>query len=247
MNPSPDSKERFSNRVENYIKYRPSYPEEIIKFFAKEIKLTSSWIIADIGSGTGILSKLFLGNGNFVLGVEPNEEMRKAGEQQLKDYSLFRSIEGSSEETRIENASVDLVTAGQAFHWFDIEKSKNEFKRILRENGFVSLIWNKRNTKSSDFLREYEDLLLNNSVDYKLVDHKNVNEKILNEFFAEYKLKIFPNCQAFNFEGLKGRLLSSSYAPMRGNPKYKPMINELERIFQKNEIDGKIKFEYDTE
>jgi ubiquinone/menaquinone biosynthesis C-methylase UbiE len=247
MNSSLDSKERFSNRVENYIKYRPGYPEEIIHFLKKKINLTGSWIVADIGSGTGILSKLFLENGNSVKGIEPNDEMRNAGERQLKNYSKFKSIKGNAEETGIEGKSIDLITAGQAFHWFDIPKSKKEFKRILKENGFVVLIWNNRKTDSSLFLREYEDLLLNYSIDYKLVDHKNINEKILNQFFYKYELKVFPNHQEFDFEGLKGRLLSSSYAPMPHHPNYNNMIEQLKIIFTHYEINGTVKFEYDTE
>jgi len=242
-----DSKQRFSSRVENYIKYRPGYPEEIINYLKERINLTSSWVIADIGSGTGILSKLFLENGNEVFGVEPNEAMRKAGEEQLKNYKKFKSINGNAEETGIENNSIDLITAGQAFHWFDVEKSKKEFKRILKKDRFVSLIWNNRKTNSTPFLREYEDLLINYSVDYELVDHKNVNEKVLNSFFSKYELKIFPSYQVFDFGGLKGRLSSSSYAPMPDHPKYKPVIEKLEEIFNQNESKGKVKFEYDTE
>ena len=247
MNQIQDSKERFSNRVENYIKYRPGYPMEIITFLSKEISFNSSWIVADVGSGTGILSRLFLDNGNYVFGIEPNNEMRKAGEQQLSNYTNFKSINGSSENTGLKNNIVNLISAGQAFHWFDVQKSKEEFKRILKKKGYVFLIWNNRKTTSSKFLREYENLLINFTVDYKLVDHKNVNEKILNVFFKSYELKTFSNYQVFNLDGLKGRLLSSSYAPMPDQPGYKQIIEELERIFNQNEIDGKVEIEYDTE
>ena len=247
MNSIENSKERFSNRVENYIKYRPGYPEDIVAFLAGEINFNPSWIVADIGSGTGILSRLFLDNGNSVFGIEPNNEMRKAGEKQLSNYKYFKSITGSSENTGLKTNSINLISAGQAFHWFDFQKSKEEFKRILKKNGYISLIWNNRKIDSSVFLHEYEKLLINFSVDYKLVDHKNVNKKILGDFFDQYKLKIFPNFQIFNFEELKGRLLSSSYAPMPDNPGYLPMVKELEKIFNQNEIDGKVKFEYDTE
>jgi SAM-dependent methyltransferase len=242
-----DSKERFSNRVENYIKFRPDYPTEIIIFLKKKINFLSSWVIADIGSGTGILSKLFLENGNLVFGVEPNDEMRRAGEIQLKDYSNFNSLKGSSETTGIKSNYISLITAGQAFHWFNAGESKKEFKRILKKDGYVILIWNNRKTESTIFLRDYENLLINYSIDYKLVDHKNVNKETLNNFFNKYEREIFQNCQVLDFEGLKGRLLSSSYAPMPGHPNYKPMMNELEKVFNQNEIDGKIKFEYDTE
>ena len=242
-----DSKERFSSRVENYIKYRPEYPVEIIKFLSKEIKFTPKWNIADIGSGTGILSKLFLENGNFVFGVEPNNEMRKAGEQQLKKFPQFNSINGSAENTDLKANSIDLISAGQAFHWFNLEKSKKEFQRILKKNGYVLLIWNSRKTNYSRFLKEYEKLLINYSPDYKLVDHKNINENILNKFFYKYKSKILSNYQIFDFKELKGRLASSSYAPLPDHPNYKPMIKELKSLFNQNEIEGRVKFDYDTE
>jgi ubiquinone/menaquinone biosynthesis C-methylase UbiE len=247
MNLISDSKKRFSNRVENYIKYRPEYPKEIINFLAEKINLTSSWIIADIGSGTGILTKLFLENKNTVFGVEPNDEMRKAGDLLLKDYSSFKSINGSSENTTLESNSVKLITAGQAFHWFKIGKSKKEFNRILKKDGYVLLIWNSRKHNASPFLKDYENLLVNYSIDYQRVDHKNINDEVLNKFFKEYELKVFSNYQTFDLEGLKGRLLSSSYAPMPDHPNFKPMVNELEKIFHQNKIDGKIKFMYDTE
>jgi ubiquinone/menaquinone biosynthesis C-methylase UbiE len=247
MNSSFDSKERFSNRVENYIKYRPDYPKEIIDSLKEKIYLNSSWAIADIGSGTGILSKLFLENGNEVFGVEPNEAMRKAGEKQLINYKNFTSTSGNAEETGLKNKSIELITAGQAFHWFDVEKSKIEFKRILKKDGYVLLIWNNRKVDSSSFLVEYENLLINYCIDYQFVNHKNFNNEILKKFFVKYELKTFPNWQVFDLKGLKGRLLSSSYAPMPDHPKFKLMIEKLEEIFIQNETRGKVKFEYDTE
>ena len=139
-----DPKKRFSSRVENYIKYRPNYPSKIIDFFIDNKLLSKKSVVADIGSGTGILSELFLKNGNKVYGVEPNNEMRKAAEIFLQKYPNFISIDGSAEETRLQEESVDLITAGQAFHWFNTKEAKKEFKRILKSDGSVTLIWNNR-------------------------------------------------------------------------------------------------------
>ncbi len=138
-----DPKKRFSSRVENYIKYRPSYPIEIIDFLKEKNILTENTIIADIGSGTGILTRMFLDNNNQVYGVEPNKDMREAAEKLLQGFTNFTSLEGSAESTGIEENCVDLITAGQAFHWFDVEQAKREFKRILKPNGNIALIWNR--------------------------------------------------------------------------------------------------------
>ena len=203
-------KERFSSRVENYIKYRPKYPKKIIKYLKNKKILKKSSIIADIGSGTGILSELFLKNGNKVFGIEPNKDMRQAGERLLKNYSKFISIDGSAESTTLENNCIDIITAGQAFHWFELEETRKEFKRILGPNGYVVLIWNSRKKNTSGFPNDYEKLIMTYGTDVKEV-HKS--EKKVDAFF-NYEKKIFYNYQELDFEGLKGRLLSTSYIPL---------------------------------
>jgi ubiquinone/menaquinone biosynthesis C-methylase UbiE len=145
---SHNSTTRFSDRVENYIKYRPHYPPEVIDYLQSQNVLADSSVIADIGSGTGISTEMFLNNGNTVYGVEPNKEMREAAERLLKDYKNFVSVNGTAEETTLKNKSIDIVTAGQAFHWFDIPKSKAEFKRILKDTGYVVLMWNNKQLSS---------------------------------------------------------------------------------------------------
>ncbi len=244
-----DSTKRFSNRVENYIKYRPGYPNDVIETLRSECGLTSDSIIADVGSGTGILTEMFLRNGNLVYGIEPNTEMREAAERLLKDYPQFRSVAAQAEETRLGAASVDFVTAGQAFHWFDRKKAGEEFTRILKPQGWVALIWNERVTKSTPFLVAYEQLLKDYSTDYEQVDHRRIDEVVIRDFFAspDFRLKQFKNLQVFDYEGVKGRLLSSSYAPEEGHPNYQPMIEELERIFQTYQDEGRIVFEYVTQ
>ncbi|MBZ5554068.1 MAG: class I SAM-dependent methyltransferase [Acidobacteriia bacterium] len=243
-----DPRLRFSTRVENYARYRPGYPERIVEILRKECNLAPGLAIADIGSGTGILAELFLKSGNRVYGVEPNREMREAGERFLKDYANFVSVDGSAEATTLAPHSVDFVTSGQAFHWFDRTKSGEEFGRILKPQGWVVLVWNDRRTDTTPFLQAYEKLLLTYSIDYKEVDHKQVDSEVLCSFFGStnFKYQVLKNQQVFDFESLKGRVLSSSYAPESGHPNFEPMMNELVTIFREQQILGKVIFEYDT-
>ncbi|HEY9430561.1 MAG TPA: class I SAM-dependent methyltransferase [Blastocatellia bacterium] len=244
-----DATQRFSSRVENYIKYRPGYPNEVVETLRNECGLTSDSIVADVGSGTGILTEMFLRNGNAVYGIEPNREMREAAERLLKDYPRFRSVAARAEETTLDDAGVDFVTAGQAFHWFDREKTRGEFARVLKSQGWIGLIWNERVTITTPFLVAYEQLLKDYSIDYEQVDHRRIDDDVIRDFFGsgQFRLKQFKNVQVFDYEGVKGRLLSSSYAPEEGSPNYEPMLAELERIFQTYQDEGRVVFEYVTQ
>ena len=241
--------ERFSGRVENYIKYRPQYPREVLEFLRAELGLRPSSVIADIGSGTGILARLFLEHGNTVFGVEPNRAMREAGEELLRDFPNFRSVDGTAEATTLADACVDFVTAGQAFHWFDIPRTRAEFQRILRPGGWVVLVWNNRLLDASSFYVAYENLLLRYGTDYAKVSSRHADEAALREFFrTDYGLEVFDNHQDFDYEGFRGRLLSSSYIPPEGDPRYAPMLDELRKIFEEHRTpEGRVRFEYDTE
>jgi ubiquinone/menaquinone biosynthesis C-methylase UbiE len=239
--------ERFSNRVENYVKYRPDYPPQVLDVFRDRMNLQKSSIVADIGAGTGISSKMFLENGNFVCAVEPNATMREAAKEFLKDFPRFRIIEGTAENTNLPDASVDFVVAAQAFHWFDREKTRAEFRRVLRRNGYAALIWNERQLDTNDFLREYENLLRKYGTDYEKVRHDNIEEKILQDFFqAGFERQTFKNAQTVDFEGLKGRMLSASYIPTEADAAFEPLIADLRRLFAKYAESGKIQILYDT-
>ena len=243
----PNSVERFSNRVENYIKYRPTYPKEMLDLFRDEMNLQTSSIIADIGSGTGISAKFFLENGNPVFGVEPNAAMRAGAEKFLKDFPNFKSVDGTSDNTGLTDKSLDFIIAAQAFHWFDKAKTRIEFKRILRENGWMALIWNERQLDSNDFLREYERFLLKFGTDYAQVRHENISNDILESFFQnKFQKAVFQNSQTLDFEGLKGRMLSASYMPSEKNPLLEEMMTNLKNIFTKYERNDKIEIIYDT-
>lgn len=240
--------ERFSSRVENYVRYRPGYPTAVVECLTDACGLRRDSLVVDVGSGTGLLLELFLRNGNRVYGVEPNREMRAAGERLLKDYDNFVSVDGRAEATTLDDACADFVTAGQAFHWFDIEGARAEFRRILKPEGFVVLVWNERRVGGSPFSAAYEQLLKTYGTDYERVAHRYAGDDLVQPFFGaqEFSLKTFANRQVFDFEGLKGRMLSASYTPEPGHPDYQPMLDELRLIFDEHQSGGAVVIEYDT-
>jgi SAM-dependent methyltransferase len=243
-----DPTRRFSNRVADYIRFRPRYPSGLIPLIKSETGLDGSWIVADLGSGTGISSEPFLHNGNTVFGVEPNDEMRIAAESLLNEYSGFKSVRGTAEATGLTDNSVDAVTAGQAFHWFDPQKASLEFTRILKPGGWVVLIWNRRIIDASPFAQDYEALLNKHGIDYSKVRHDHIDKTTISRFFpGGYQYRSLPNEQIFDFEGLRGRLLSCSYVPAQGQPGFEPMMAALSGIFEKHDQSGRVRFEYETD
>lgn len=242
-----DSVSRFTNRVENYAKYRPTYPQSLIELLKADCGLAADSVIADIGSGTGILSELLLKNGNKVFGVEPNNAMRAVAESLLEPYAQFFSIEGAAESTTLPSRSVNFVTAGQAFHWFDTAKARAEFARILKPPGWVVLAWNERRLDSTPFLRAYEQVLMRYGTDYKQVRLENATSQLPSFFSPQiFRLESFENIQDFDFEGLRGRVLSSSYTPEPGNPGFGPMMEELRELYETHQKNGRVEFQYDT-
>jgi ubiquinone/menaquinone biosynthesis C-methylase UbiE len=237
---------RFSSRVDNYVRYRPGYPAEVINLLREECGLTKDSVVADIGSGTGKLAELFLKEGCEVFGIEPNKEMREAGERM--DFFNFTSINGTAEATTLPARSVDFVTAGQAFHWFDHKQCRAEFLRILKPNGWLVIIWNDRSGETTPFLADYEKLMLEFGTDYKEANHRRTDKPEVIEIFFRNppQFKSFSNVQHFDFEGLKGRVLSSSYAPEAGQPKHEEMLVALKQVFDARQKNGQVDFEYDT-
>ena len=238
---------RFSDRVENYVRYRPGYPPEVLVVLRAECGLRPEHVVADIASGTGAFTRLLLDNGNHVFAVEPNAEMREAGSRLLDSYINLTSVAGTAEETTLPSASVEFVTAAQAAHWFERGRAREEFSRILKPDGWCVLIWNERRTANTHFLRDYEELLLTYGTDYKEVRHERTTATI-HEFFAPapYQERAFDLRQRFDYEGLAGRLLSSSYAPLAGHPNHAPMMRKLERIFNAHSQSNVVEFEYNT-
>lgn len=242
-----DSTRRFSSRVENYVRYRPAYPSEVLDLLKKQCGLSTASVIADMASGTGIFTRMLLENGNRVYGVEPNADMRRAGEEFLRAYPQFTSVAGRAEATTLADHCVDLVTAAQAAHWFDRERARREFIRIGRRDAWAVLLWNERRTGSTPFLRDYEALLSKYGTDYQDVRSERTTEQI-ETFFApsQFQARAFDYHQDFDYPALEGRLLSSSYTPQAGDAGHTPMLRELRRIFDAHQADGRVRFEYDT-
>jgi SAM-dependent methyltransferase len=245
--PSANPTQRFSSRVDTYVRCRTGYPTEVIDLLKSECGLTPESVVADVASGTGIFTRLLLENGNRVYGVEPNAEMRRAGEQFLATYPRFVTVAGTAEATTLPDHSVDVATAAQAAHWFDRVKARREFVRILKPGGWAVLIWNERQTDTNPFLRAYEKLLLTYGTDYKEVRHERTTAEI-DGFFAPspFQTRTFESGQACDYSRLEGRLLSSSYTPLPEHPNYAPMLRELRRIFAEHERSGQVTLLYTT-
>ena len=245
--PVKDATQRFSSRVENYVRFRPGYPPEVFELLQHECGLAPDSVIADIASGTGIFTRMLAENGNRVFGVEPNDKMRRAGERLLESYSGFTSIAGTAEATTLPDHIVDIVAAAQAAHWFDREKARREFVRILKPGGWLVLLWNERRTDSTPFLREYEHLLLAYGTDYQEVRHERTTAEIA-DFFSPspFRSRNLEMRQEVDYTGLEGRLLSSSYTPTSDHANYDTMLRELRRIFDAHQIDDRVSLEYNT-
>jgi SAM-dependent methyltransferase len=243
-----DAKQRFSNRVADYVRYRPSYPSALIGLLREECGLRPDHVVADVGSGTGILSRMFLENGNRVFGVDPNDEMRRAGEEFLSGFAEFSSVNGSAENTTLSDGCVDFVLTGQAFHWFDPVAARAEFARILRPGGLVVVIWNERLLDSTPFLRGYEALLQSFGKDYAQVSESYPRLAQIQAFFPHaIAHKSFGNFQEFDFAALAGRVRSSSYMPQEGDANSAPMMAALRELFNTTQQSGRVRMDYTTQ
>ncbi len=239
---------RFSDRAEDYAKYRPHYSHDVVHAIRLACDLRPEHQIADIGCGPGLLAEIFLQNGNRVIGVEPNREMRIAGARYLAGYPNFSMVDGSAESTNLAPNSIDFVVAGQAFHWFQPPEARAEFARILTPSGWAVLVWHDRDTESAPFLRAYEGFVRKHAIDYEQVTHKYLaSYDALERFFAPNEMKLIQqhNRQQLDFDGLRGRLLSSSYIPKSGE-RYEAMMQELPRLFSSHAVDDRVTLEYDT-
>lgn len=246
--PLTDPTGRFSNRVEDYVRYRPGYPPETMDLLVAECGLTPGWVVADVGSGTGILTEHFLKNGNPVFAVEPNGAMRDAAERLLSGYPSFTSIDGTAERTTLKEGGVDLMTAGQALHWFDSEAARAEFERVLRGEGWVAFVWNAHRGNMTPLTADYEQLLRRHGTDYEQVGRHEGGTRVVAEFFGgtPYETRTLENRQVLDLEGFKGRLASSSYVPSAGDPGFAAMMDDAESVFGTYEDAGRVVFPYDT-
>lgn len=248
MKPTADQQARFSGRAAEYARYRPDYPTAVVATLAAEADLRPRSVVADVGSGTGISSALFLQHGCTVHAVEPNEEMRRAAEARLGASPRFHSIAGSAEHTTLATASVDLYVAAQASHWFDEASAAAEARRILRGERWAALLWNTRRVTGSSFLEGLEALLQRFAIDYREVKHTGAIPSLLERFFGgAQEERRFAHEQRLDLDGLRGLLASTSYAPRAGHPGHEPMLRDLERLFAATEQDGAVTVLYETE
>lgn len=238
---------RFSELVDDYVRYRPGYPRALVETLRKECGLNADAAIADVGCGPGNLAVVFLENGNTVYGVEPNDAMREAGRKALGRFPRFHACDGRAEATGLPPGSVDFVTAGQAFHWFEPQAARAEFRRVLKPGGWVALVWNERATVSA-FHDAYEAMLVRHGVDYCKIRASRNDEASILAFFdaAAVRRATYTHAQTFDYEGLKGRLLSSSYSPKAGHPSHEPMLAALRKLFATHQKDGRVEFPYET-
>lgn len=239
--------ERFTTRADNYARYRPGYPAAAVTLLKQRCGLSPQAVVADVGSGTGILTALLLESGAQVIGVEPNDAMRAAAEAALRSRPRFRSVNGTAEDTKLAPQSVDLLAAGQAFHWFDAPRARLEALRVIRTGGWGALLWNERPRTATAFLADYEAMLMRHAPQYATITASRANEASMREFFGgSMESATFPNQQDLDFEGLQGRLMSSSYAPEPGEPEHAPMMSALRQLFDAHAREGRVVLPYET-
>lgn len=239
--------QRFSNRVDDYVKYRPDYPAELFSFVISEAGLKPGDSLADIGAGTGISTAPFLKQGLKVYAVEPNREMLSALLAIHGDSPSLFTVNGTAENTGLAEHSCSAIFCAQAFHWFDHQQALAEFNRILRPGGMVFLVWNDRNTDDTLFSIEYEAFLKTHATDYLQVDHKAYDSARLRELIP-YTIseRTFENEQLLDLDGLVGRVASSSYMPSRADERYEAMVTELNSLFYRHNLGSKVRITYTT-
>lgn len=244
----PDPTRRFSDRVADYVRYRPDYPPALLDWLQRELGVTPDWAVADVGAGTGISSRLFLDAGYEVTAIEPNAAMREAAIEWLGGFPRFAAADGRADATGLPDASVDLAVVAQAFHWFDPQATRHEFRRILRAGGLVVIFWNSRKLTGMPFLDGYEALLKRYGTDYAAVAERHADDEAMRAWFGPGLRgeAHFAHGQRLDFDALLGRLLSSSYVPRPGHPHHAPMKQALRELFDACAEHGVVSLDYDT-
>lgn len=241
--------DRFTGRVESYRRFRPGYPAEVVERLRRECGLAPASAVADIAAGTGIFTELLLSAGFTVTAVEPNDEMRSACQALAGTFPNLRVVSGTAEDTGLPSASFDLITVAQAMHWFDLERTRAEFARILRPGGSCAVIYNNRRLGGDPFHDGYERLLLEFGIDYGAVKQQHVGRKRLAAFFAPHPMMCatVPNPQPLTLDELRGRILSASYMPQPGHPGFDSMSAALEELFGETQSGGTVVMHHDCQ
>jgi SAM-dependent methyltransferase len=248
MPDAPAPTERFSSRVEDYVRHRPGYPAALPAWLRHTQGIDAGRVVADIGAGTGISTRMWLDAGHAVVAVEPNDAMRAAARAALAACPRLRWVAAPAEATTLADASVDVVSAATAFHWFDPQRVRLEWARILRPGGQAVVFWNSRAVDRSPLLAGYEALLLAHGTDYARVADRHPDDAAMLRWFGDglQAMACFPHRQRFDYDGLCGRLLSSSSAPRAGQPGHEAMMDALHTLFERHAVDGQVDFDYDT-
>jgi SAM-dependent methyltransferase len=243
----PKSSARFSSRVADYVRYRPSYPADAIEFVVSELALDTDSMVADLGAGTGLLTKPLAETGALVFAVDPNAEMLDAAAEYLDAFDNVRIVPATAEHTTLDAHSLDAITAGQAFHWFDHGRVRVECLRVLRPGGRVALLWNAKAFDTSPFLGEYETLLDQHAPEFATVRHETSGDDEIAAFFGHPPtVREFANEQRFDWDGVLGRVMSSSYAPQPGQPGHDALVTGLRELFERYAAIGVVTWPYRT-
>jgi SAM-dependent methyltransferase len=244
----PDNTQRFSDRVDAYVRARPGYPPALLPFLHEQLHLSPADPVADVGAGTGLLTELFVAAGHPTFAVEPNGSMRAAAIDRLGSHANFHPVDATAEATTLPDGSVALVTAAQAFHWFDVEKARAEFARILRPSGAVAIIWNERRRSPDNFTGPYQDLVDRHKVDRASATRHTMTDDALARFFAPhgFRTAAFDNPQHLDRPGVLARLASSSYMPLPPDPRHAAVIADAAELFDRHQRDGVVTIDHDT-
>lgn len=240
--------DQFTGKATAYTKGRPLYAQAALDFL-KERRITENARIADIGAGTGIFSKQLAANGATVYAVEPNEDMRLAAKEYLKDTPNTRCVDGSAENTTLPDHSVDFVSAAQAFHWFDKPLFRKECDRILVPDGKIVLIWNVE-VFGGDFFHDYGEILKRLTIsDIPEEEKKNPYDTFFKQaeaFLTGFKRYEFDNTLYMDEETFLFKSLSSSAAPKENDPRYSLLTQELKDLFVQYQNGGKLTYPNQT-
>ncbi len=238
-----NAKEKFTGKSAVYEKSRPGYPAACYTYLMETAGLTTGSRVADVGAGTGLFSRGLLERGLTVYAVEPNEDMRREAERLLSEVPDWHSFSGTAEHTGLPGQCVELVTAAQAFHWFDPDVFREECRRILKPAGFTALVWNHRDAESP-LVRENAAVCREYCPDFHGfsggADHSQPRYA---DFFRGglYETRRFSNDLFYTLEGFVGRNLSSSYAPRPGDGNYRPFIDAVTALFRRYEQNGRLR------
>jgi SAM-dependent methyltransferase len=245
-----DPTERFTDRAEVYARCRPGYPLEVLSILRQECGLTPARVIADVGCGTGLLTLLFLQNGNPVFGVEPNDAMRAQAEDCLSDYLRFTSVAGRSEATTLPDASVDFVTVAQAIHWFEPQATSAEFARLLRPDGWLAIVRNNRRTTTAGVAQEAEAALREVRRQPAHGEGRwDLSDDTLVAYFGPggWQVRTCDHAQELDEARFLGLWESRSTFPAPGEPGHGEAMAELTAVFARHQRGGFVTVEYETE